>query len=168
MNIELIVISVILVALVFLPFILIPLVQNRGNNNLKKKFKDEADRLGLNIDIKELWNCNFIGIDSAQKKLLFVQKIDEAYVLENIDLSTVSQSRVIVAEIEKKVDKKEITELQRVDLEFTISATQQKKLINLYDSDINFIQDLEVKHAENWNNQISQFINSRPVLKKTA
>lgn len=167
MNIELIIISVLLVSLVFLPFILIPLVQNRGSKNLKNKFRDEALRLGLNTDLKENWNCNFIGIDSAQKKLLFVQKIDEAYISEFVDLSNVSQSRVVVTEIHKRSGKKEETELQRVDLEFTFYG-QEKKLVNLYDSDTNFTQDLEVKHAEKWNGHISSFINSRPLLKKTA
>ncbi|UJH92180.1 hypothetical protein LZ575_06285 [Antarcticibacterium sp. 1MA-6-2] len=168
MNTELIIISILLVCLVFLPFILVPFVQNRGSKNLKNKFRDEAVRLGLNIDLKENWSCNFIGIDTNQKKLLFVQKIEENFISEFVDLATVKQSRVVVTEIHKKNGKKEESELQKLDLEFSFFGGQGTKLINLYDRDINFAQDLELKHAEKWNTQIAGFLNSQPLLKKSA
>lgn len=168
MKIDLIVISVILVTLVFLPFILFPYLQNSGNKKLNRKFREEAAKLNLNIDLKEKWNLNYIGIDSVQKKLLLVQRTDEQFQVEIVDLTKVKDSKVNITHFQGENHGKIETKLQRVDLEFTFHYTSEKQLVNLYDYDLNDNQDLEVKHAEIWNSNIKNHISSQRILKKTA
>lgn len=168
MKTELIIISLALVMLVFLPFFLFPYIQMRDNNKLQKKFKKEAERLKLNIDLKESWNLKVIGIDSLQKKLLLVQRIDNRFMVEFIDLNIVKQSNVVVSHFEMTVDGKKENILEKVNLEFSFIYGEEKKIVNLYDYDLNYTQDLEIKHAENWNNNIKKFISAQPYLKKTA
>lgn len=167
MKIDLVILSLLLVFLVFLPFILIPLIQNRGSKNLQKKFNGEASRLNLKTDIIETWNQNFIGFDSAQKKLLFVQKLEEDFIVEFIDLDGIKQSDLKLQHSQPVGQKKE-EQLQKVILELTVQHTEEKKTIVLYDYDLNYNQDLEVKNAQKVNDHISNFIKSRPVLKRTA
>lgn len=167
MNIDLVILSLLLVFLVFLPFILIPLIQNRGSKNLQKKFHAEASMLNLKTDIIETWNQNIIGIDSAQKKLLFVQKLEEEFIIEHIDLDRLKQSELKL-QYSQPVGHKKEEQLQKVILIITVQHTEEKKSIVLYDYDLNYTQDLEVMNAQKVNNHINKFINNRPVLKRTA
>lgn len=168
MKIDIMIVSVILVLLVILPFFLLPLIQMRGNKKLQKKFLEEALKLNLNIDLKESWNLNVIGIDSVQKKLLLVQQQRDLYVSECIDLSSMQSSRVIIATSQVKRNRKPEEVLQRTDIEFSPNYGEEKKLLNLFNHDLNFVQDLEVKHAEKWNSLVQKYLSSRPYLKRTA
>lgn len=168
MKIDLIVISVILVTLVFLPFILFPYLQNSGNKKLNRKFREEAAKFNLNIDLQEKWNLNYIGIDSVQKKLLLVQRVDEQFKTEFVDLTKVKDSKVNVTHFQGENHGKIETKLQRVELEFSFHYTPGKQFVNLYDYDLNDNQDLEVKHAETWNKNIRNYISSQRILKNTA
>lgn len=167
MKIDLIIISVILVLLVFLPFYLFPLIQNSGNKKIQKIFRKETEKYGLNIVLKERWNVNLIGIDTAQRKLILVQHLDDRFLTEFIDLRGVNQSKVVVTTIPVKKDGKTENVLQRVDLEFSLLYHDEKKLVNLYDYDLCYNQELEIMHAEKWNAHIQKYISSIP-LKKTA
>lgn len=168
MKIELIVISLTLVMLVLIPFFLFPYFQVRDNNKLQKNFKKEADKLNLNIAEKESWNLNVIGIDPVQKKLLLVQRIENTFPVECIDLKIVKQCNVVVTHLEKVVNGKKESVLEKVGLEFTFIYGAEKKLVILYDYDVNYTQDLEIKHAENWNTNIKKYISAQPYLQKTA
>lgn len=168
MNTELIIISLALVMLVLLPFFLFPYIQLRDNNKLQKRFNKEAENLDLNIELKESWNLKVIGIDSVQKRLLLVQRIDNRFLVKCIDLGIVNQSHVVITHFEKIVEGKKETVLEKVELEFSFIYGEEKKLVNLYDYDLNYTQDLEITHAENWNTNIKKLIIARPYLKRTA
>lgn len=168
MKIDFIVISVILVTLVILPFILIPLLQYRENKKLQKQFSDESARLNLNPDLKGNWNQNIIGIDSAQLKMLFLQKISDRIKAEVIDLNQMRSVRVITQDYKPAVGGKYDIILKRVDLEFTHLYKEEKQFLNLFDLDLTFTQDLEVRNAENWSREIQKLLSSRPVLRKSA
>lgn len=167
MKIDLIIISVVLVLLVFLPFYLFPLLQNSGNKKIQKMFRKESENYGITPDLKERWNANLIGIDTVQRKLLFIQNSDEKFLTEFVDLREVNQTKVVVTTLPMKKDGKTENVLQRVDLEFSLLHKDEKKLVNLYDYDLCYTQDLEIKHAEKWNDHIQKYISSIP-LKQTA
>ena len=168
MKIDIMIVSVILVLLVVLPFFLLPLIQMRGNKKLQKKFLEEALKQNLNIDLKEIWNLNMIGVDTVQKKLLFVQQQKDGFVSECIDLSRMQSSQVIITTSQIKRNRKPEEVLQRTDIEFSPNYGEEKKLLNLFNQDLNFVQDLEVKHAEKWNSLVQKYFSSRPFLKRTA
>lgn len=167
MKIDLVIISAILVMLVFLPFVLIPLIQSRGNKSLQKKFKEEVSKLNLTTDIIETWNQNMLGIDSAQKKLLFVQKLEEEFIMEFIDLSLVKQADINFLN-SRPIGHHKNEELKKVILDLSLYNAEDKKSIVLYDNDLNYNQDLEVMNAEKVKGHIQKLILSRPVLKRTA
>ncbi len=168
MKIDFIVISVLLVTLVILPFVLLPLIQNGGSKKLQKKFREEASRLNLNIDIKESWNQNIFGIDSVQRKMIFVNSSEEIVQIHTIDLNRVKQSSVAVTTTPANKGGKKEEHLQRIDLEFLLSSPEEKKILSLYHYDINFTQDLELKNAEKCNSQIQNILITQPYFKRTA
>lgn len=161
-------VSAILVLLVMLPFILLPFLQNSDRKKLDKKFHREEKNNDLHIGLKELWNQNFIGIDPTQKKLLFVQKNEEEFIVECIDLNTVNSCKPHIEEISVKKDKKTENLLTSVYLEFSFKNSEVKKSIKLFDDELHISQDLEVKHANKWADLIKQQLNTQTALKRTA
>lgn len=168
MNIELILVSAILVVLIFIPFVLLPLLRNSDLKKLEKKFREEEKNHNINIQLKEHWNQNYIGLDLSEKKLLFIQKSEEEFIVEFIDLKLVNSCASSIEELTVQRDGKTESLLRRVNLEFSFRNTGLKKSINLFDYDLHFTQDLEVKHASKWAELISQQLSSQSVLKQTA
>jgi len=167
MKIDLIIISAVMVLLVFLPFYLLPVLQMRGSKKISQLFKKEAAKLNLNVDIKESWNLNLIGIDSAAQKLLVFQNHDEVNI-QHFDLKEVKQTELLVLYI--PVEKNGRTEniLQRIDIEFSFYTKEEKEILSLYDYDLNTYQDYEVKHAEKLHQHLQRLVMSHPVIKRTA
>ncbi|CAN5189749.1 hypothetical protein BH23BAC2_BH23BAC2_06620 [soil metagenome] len=168
MDIKLILVSAIMVILVFLPFVLLPLLQNKDNKKLGKKFRKEEKNHNLNIGLNEEWSQNAIGIDPEQKKLLFVQKSDDGHIVECIDLNTVHSCIPLIDEITIVKNGKKETLLKRVSFNLAFKNTEIKKEINLFDYDLHVSQDLEVQHAQKWAGLIKQQLSNQPVYSKTA
>ncbi len=168
MNIELMLVSAILVVLIFIPFVLLPLLRNSDRKKLEKKFREEEKNYNINTQLKENWNQNYIGLDLTEKKLLFIQKSEEEFVVELIDLKLVNSCTSNIEELTIQKEGKTESLLRRVNLEFSFRNSGLKKSINLFDYDLHFTQDLEVKHAGNWAALINQQLSSQSVLKRTA
>lgn len=167
MKIELIVISVTLVLLVFLPFYLLPLIQLKGNKKFSRLFKQEIEKYKLNIDIKESWNLNTAAIDVTAQKLLVVQALEQPRV-HYFDLKEVKNSQLHVTTIPMVKNGKTENILQQVFIEFSFYTKEAKETLCLYDYDLNFYQDLEVKNAEKLQQHIQSIVIAHPVIKKTA
>lgn len=167
MKIELIIISVVMVLLVFLPFYLLPLLQMRGNKKISQLFKKEAARHNLKFDIKDSWNLNITGIDSAAQKLLIVQNYEEVRI-HHFDLKEVKHTELLVSNVPVVKNGKTENILERVDIEFSFYTKEEKEILNLYDYDLNTYQDFEVKNAEKLHKQLQQMVMAHPVIKRTA
>lgn len=168
MNLDLILVSAIMVVLIFLPFVLLPLLRNGDKQKITKKFREEEKKLNLNIQLKENWSQNFIGMDLTEKKLLFVQKSEENFIVEVIDLKLIKSCSPLIEELEVQKDGKSQSLLRRVSLDFSFKNSVLKKSITLFDYDLHFSQDLEVKHAMKWADLINQQLTIPSVLKRTA
>src|SRR5690606_27272440 len=118
MKIDFVVISGILVIISFLPFILFPLIQSKEKKNLKRKFKEEALRSGLNISYLHTWNTNIAGIDILKKQFLFVQKPDMDFMVQHVDLNKVNEVELVAHNGEATLQKRLIQTLTRVELKF--------------------------------------------------
>ncbi len=167
MKIELIVISVVLVMLVFLPFYLLPLIQLRGNKKFSRLFNQETDKHKLHIDIKESWNVNIAGIDITAQKLIVVQALEEPRI-HYFDLKEVKNTELLLSTIPLIKNGKTENILQEVNLVFSFYTKEAKEALCLYNYDLNIYQDLEVKHAEKLQQHIQRVVMAHPVMKKTA
>lgn len=168
MKLDFMLVTTILVVLIFLPFVLLPLLRNNDRKKLIKKFLEEERNYNLNTQLKENWSQNYIGLDPTEKKLLFVQKNETGFVTEVIDLKLVAACTPIIEELDAQKDGKTQKTLRRVILEFSFKNSGIKKSINLFDYDIHFNQDLEAGHANKWANQINLQLSNQSVLKQTA
>ena len=167
MKLDLIIISVVLVLLVFFPFYLLPLMQLRGNKKISQLFKKEAARHNLNPDIKESWNLNMIGLDSLAQKLLVIKNYEDVQV-HHFDLKEVKHVELLISHVPVVKNGKTENILERIDIEFTYYAREEKEILNLYDYDLNTFQDYEVKNAEKLHKHLKGLIMAHPVIKRTA
>ena len=168
MKLDFMLVTAILVVLIFLPFVLLPLLKNGDRKKLTKKFREEEKNHNLNMQLKENWSQNYIGMDLTEKKLLFVQKAEEDFVVEIIDLKLFNACVTIIEVLEVQKEGKTERLLRRVILEFSLKNAGLKKSINLFDYDLHFNQDLEKSHAMKWADLISQQLSKQSVLKQTA
>lgn len=168
MKIDFMLVTAILVVLIFLPFVLLPLLRNGDRKKLAKKFLEEEINYSLNTQLKENWSQNYIGLDTTEKKLLFVQKSEEDFIVELIDLKLVAACVPIIEELDFQKEGKSQNILRRVNLEFSFKNSEIKKSINLYDYDVHFNQNLEVSHARKWANLVSQQLDPKSVLGRIA
>ncbi|MFO8148101.1 MAG: hypothetical protein R6U03_11990 [Gillisia sp.] len=168
MKLDFILVTAILVVLIFLPFVLLPLLRNGDRKKLTKKFREEEKNHNLNTQVKENWSQNYIGLDLSEKKLLFVQKSEENFIVEIINLKLVAACMPIIEEPEVQKEGKTGRLLRRVILEFSFKNSRFKKSITLFDYDIHFSQDLEKNHAGKWADLINQQLSMQSALKRTA
>lgn len=168
MKLDFMLVTAILVVLIFLPFVLLPLLRNSDRKKLTNKFREEEKNHEINSQLKETWSQNYIGLDLTEKKLLFVQKSEEDFIVVFIDLKMVAACVPIIGELDVQKEGKTEHLLRRVNLEFSFKNSGLKKSINLFDYDLHFNQDLEVSHARKWANLISQQLSNHSVLKRTA
>lgn len=168
MKIDFIIISGILVIICFLPFILFPLLRSREEKSLQKKFKEEASALSLNMSFFLRWNSNLAGIDILKKHFLFIQKTENDFAIHHIDLNKVSQIKMTPYFVEIRAHKKIEEILSRIDLEFFESYSATPVMVTIFDKDLNYSQDLEIKNAQKLVTELQKYLKVQPVLKRSA
>lgn len=167
MKIDIIFVHFALVLSLIVPFIIFALYAAQERKDLKKRFVEEAKLLNLNLNQKDLWNLNFIGLDIHQQRVLLVQKREELFFTYLVDLKTVLSCTVLYEWGHLKVNKEKEEVLKRVDLELFLQ-NGTKQIINLYDYEISYVQDYELKHAEKWKSIINASLSLRPIIHTAA
>lgn len=168
MKQDIITISLIMVTCVFLPFFLLPIINYIEKHRLLLKFRREAANNQLSIKLQESWNQSILGIDPVHNKLLYVQKRNNNFSIEIIDLLQVKDSRLLQITIPSSKYKKQGGLLLRIDLQFIFLTDPCPKILNIYDSRLNLFKEMEFSHAENWNDLIHRFLPTTQFLQKTA
>lgn len=168
MKIDFFIISGVLVIICFLPFILFPIITRKEEKKLFNKFKEEASRLGLIMSFELFWNSNMAGIDILKKQFLLVQRPDKDFIIQHINLNKVNQIKMVPENVEVRQQKKKVEVLSRIDLEFYEIYSAAPVTVNLFDHDLCYSQDLEIKNAQKLVSELQKYLNLQPVLKRTA
>lgn len=168
MKIDFIIISGILVIISFLPFILMPILGMKNQNNLTRTFREESLKLGLNISFKLQWNTNIAGIDIMNKHFLLIQRLDHDLKIKHIDLNQVTGVKLVTKTCEFKVKENFRQTLSRVDFEFYQPNSEIPVTVNLFDSDLTYTEDLEIKNSQKLLLELQKYVNAATVLKHTA
>lgn len=168
MKIDLIIVSGLLVIISFMPFILLPLLKSKENRKLKNKFKEEALKLGFNISFELGWNTNLAGIDILKKQFLLVQNINNKFIIQQVNLNKVQHIKMVTENKELLNHKKRAESLSRVSLEFYENVMAAPHTVNLFDYDLTYSQDFEIKNVQILVSELHKYVAAQPVLKHTA
>lgn len=169
MNLELVIISLILVASVFVPFFIIDFSGKSGIKQMRKLFKLEQVKCNLKLTEQENWGNTFIGIDSVQKKMLFMKFVEAEPTVYLIDLSRIQSCEVEskVEIIKTKIKKESI--LQKLNLKITsIGANNFEDILNFYDAEGIYGEDFEMARAEKWKAIVKKNMSAMSAGKKAA
>jgi hypothetical protein len=151
MNISMLLVSALLVLCTIIPFVIL---NKSGKGDLKimnKEVKNVMLGSKLKFDVKESWGNSFIGLDATNKKLVFSKVFEGVVALENIDLSKVSNVKILKkTHVVKSKNKKE-TVLEKLDLEIGfLNHEKPVKILNFYDINSIYMEDYELVRAEKW------------------
>lgn len=160
-------VNIAVVGLIFVPYLILIMTGRKEHNKINKIFEQEAKKLGLKISEKDQWNLNAIGVDLQQQKLLFVQRKEQDFKIELIDLSLVKTVELLHEEKASLTSGKPEVILLNINLKFQQFSGEEISL-SLYDSNFCMDQDHEMKHAEKWCNLVNNIVSTRPKIKKAA
>lgn len=169
MDLELVIISVILIASVFVPFFIIDFSGKSGIKQMKKLFKLEQVKNNLKLTEQENWGNTFIGVDREQNKMLFMKFSEVDPSIHLIDLSKIQVCEIDskIASVKTKMKKENI--LQKLNLRISPKDTRYPEVIlNFYDSEGIYGEDFEVARAEKWKIILKSCINTISSAKRAA
>lgn len=168
MKLDFIIISAILVIICFLPFILIPLLSFKNHKILTNKFREESLKLGINVSFKLQWNNNIAGIDIMNRHFLLIKILDQNIETHHINLNQVYEVKLVTKNFNYKVKGEFRQTLSLVDLEFYQPNSEMPTTVNLFNYDLNYTEDLEIKNSQKLLVELQKYLNVQPVLKHTA
>lgn len=169
MDLELVIISLVLVASVFLPFFIIDFSGKSGIKQMKKLFELEQVKNNLKLTEQENWGNTFIGIDREQNKMLFMKFSEVEPSIHLIDLSKIQACEIDskIASVKTKIKKENI--LQKLNLKISPKDTRNpEEILNFYDSEGIYGEDFEMVRAEKWKTNVKSYINTMSSVKKAA
>lgn len=154
-------ISMMVIIIVTTLFCLLPYVWfiMSGQTSIKKKEKQFIKiikDLNLSFEIKEQWNNNFIGFCQQKNVLIFIKLNNQEHKLFNIELKQIKSCQILATAQTLVKDNKSVSKLRGLDLELIMQANQAPLILNFYDSNEEFTEDLELKRAQKWESLINQ------------
>ena len=167
MKIDIIFVHFAVVAAVSIPYILFVLAAAMERKRLRLAFEKEAQQHNLNPEQVDKWNSNIIGIDKTRQKVLLVQRRRADLFVQVIDLRNVKSSVLLHELRSMKIDGENENVLQRIDVELSL-YNGEKQVVTLFDSDMTYSQDYEMKNAEKWNKILNAALGMRPLLHSAA
>ena len=150
-----------------LPFVWFMLMGKNTTRKNGKLFKNVIKEENASFNVKEQWNNNFIGIDESKNVLMFIKLNNQETPFLRIDLNDIKSCQINKKTRDLKKDKKMESELQSVDLEFTYLTKKEMIVLNFYDINDEFSEDLEMKRAEKWQALIKE-TQQKKILNKSA
>ena len=166
MDTRTVAIFIIIMLVIFLPFVILNNIGKNVKRKLYKQFNSIAVKNELNINEKEFWANSYIGMDSAKKRLLFLNTDEGRFEDgEMVDLNTIKECNVVtsIKSINTKLKKENV--LLKVALEiYYLDNRMPMKSLNFYDHNLPYNEDFELKRAEKWEKLIKDQI---PTLKHT-
>lgn len=168
MDLKMIAVNIAVVSLVFIPYFLLIVIGQREYRKINKRFQQEVKKLNLKIDQKDRWNQNAIGIDSSQQKLVLVQRRQEEFFVQVVDLSSVKKCEIAQEIKQVQINEENQSVLEKIDLELLTSFGEGKITVNLFSSEYTFDQEFELKHAEKWKAIIDSVLSAKTMYKKVA
>ena len=156
MKISITVVMILTTLFCLLPYVWFIMV---GQINTKKKetqFTNIVKALQLSFTEKEQWNHNLMGYDKGQNTLTFIKLMNEEYKAVTIQLKQLKSCQIQIKTQALINDKKRASKLLTLDLELLMKTNEAPIILNFYNYQEEFTEDLELKRAQKWETLIEQ------------
>lgn len=154
MDTSFIIVGLIIVAMVLIPYYLFIKAGKSESKIMEAKIKQVIATYNLNISLYEEWGIRYLGIDTLQRKLVFVKSmvlevVPSEETIQILDIDSIQSCRIV--ELRKPIkigDRKEVV-LEKLDLEVTLKNGDHL-LISFYHMDEDRMEDWELRRIEKW------------------
>lgn len=168
MKIDFLTLSVIVLLITLVPFFFTPVLGIFSQNTLVKRFKAESLKLKINISFKLQWNTNIAGIDVINKQFLFLQSLDQGIKTQQVDLNQVIGIKLHSQSNKFKYNNSYRETLSLVELEFYQANSDVPIRINLFNDELNFVEDHEIENAQKLMTELQKYVCAKPVMRHSA
>ena len=168
MKISISMIFIITTLFCLLPYLWFILIGKTNTKKQEKLFENAIKGENASLNTKEQWNNNFIGIDESKNILIFLKYINQEASFLKIDLNQIKSCQINSKTKDYHKEKKIETQLQTLDLELVISLKNETIILNFYDVNDSFSEDLEMKRAEKWQTLINKNKPNLRLIKRAA
>lgn len=155
MDIITILIGIMVVLICVLPLV----VMHKNKKKREAAFKEEISRLAAKsnskVDEHDRWNKTIIGIDSLNRKLFFIRKIEDRDIQYAIDLSGIQTARIINSH--RSVINGNYSVIQKLQLGLVPrDKDKSETLLEFYNADyysLTIMEELQL--VEKWSNIVN-------------
>ncbi|APG60642.1 hypothetical protein [Christiangramia salexigens] len=166
MKLNMIAVSITVLLSVLIPYLLLLYYGKYDSRKLKKTFKLEARINALTFSKKEHWDLNYLGLDSIQEKLLFIQMIDKKPIVKLLDFKNLKSVDLETIEM-KTPGKHSRVFLEEVNIHFKY-RNEPDLMIQLFNRSRDYFESNEVQRAQSWVNEFKILLNNTAKIKKAA
>jgi len=172
MDTSFVIVCLTLVALVFIPYFLFIAAGKSESKKMKAKINHVIVSNNLNISTSETWGHRYLGIDTVQRKLVFLKSIDiedqpSEDLVQLLDLDTIKSCHI--AELRKPIkigERKEVV-LEKLELEILLK-NGTNLILPFYHMDDEQMEDWELQRIEKWKAVLMEQSSKTVDLKKAA
>lgn len=165
MKTSVIIISVLLVLSVFVPFFLFIYNGSKQTIKIKKQVKTLLKNSYLNYGQQEIWRKNFMGINSNDQILTYINFKTAQPSITNINFNELENCKIVNTHTSGKGKNRS---LKQLGLELTLKPGKNKTTICFFDKDEDVTEDYEMQRIEKWHTLIKQAITPANSLIKQA
>lgn len=163
-DIFFIAICLVLVGLVLIPFFLLVKTKDK---KMTDKVKDLIIQNNLKIYESENWGNSYIGLDSNQRKILFLKKTESDCIWQLLDLTAIADCQLNEKRTVLKIRNKKEFLLEKLDLDILLK-NGDTLVLNFYDSEDYRTENFELARAEKWRTKLIWYIFNTPTRKRAA
>lgn len=156
MKISMMVMMIFTTLFCLVPYIWFIFIGQKNIKKKKKQFTNTINDLNLSFTVKEQWNNNFIGYDESHNMLIFIKLNNQEFNILKIQLKLLKSCQINVTTQTIVNNHKSVSKLQSLDLELTMQSNDVPLILNFYDSQEEFSEDLELRRAQKWESFIKQ------------
>jgi len=166
MDTSLVIMFLIVMGSIFIPYFFFTSAGQSEGKKIETKIKQAISENNLTISESESWCGRYLGIDTIQRKVLFLKIAQSENQIHLLDLNTIKECKILERRKVLKIkDKKEKT-LENLDLEVTLN-NRDILLLNFYD-DQDLKENFELRRIEKWKSIVIDLTLVMPLVKKTA
>lgn len=148
------VISLLLILVTFGPFFMAATMGKSDQRTLKRNFRKTVKDLGLHLSPKEQWAHFFIGIDSREGVLLYINGLGQKQTVHRLALQGLQDCQIHTEQRAYRTKNRMEAMLEQVELELRFGPKRAPVRLLFYQKSDAYGEHLELQRAERWREHI--------------
>lgn len=162
------IISLLLILVTFGPFFLAATMGKSGQRDLKRNFRKTVKELGLHLSPKEQWAHFFIGIDSREGVLLYMNGLGGKQTVHRLELHGLQDCLIHTEEHTYRTKNRKEAMLEQVELELRFGPKRGTVRLLFYLKGDAYGEHLEMQRAERWRDHILRIAGRNKAVQEAA